>query len=340
MNIKNYFFATGIGSLSFLDKEKAVGFILENFNNHIPFWPQLPKVSFLESMHIQFSEGLPGRIVDLDKRNISIDTQRPSFVEQFEKCYNSIHSNQLDYFSMGKDYAAGFYEFIKQIRNKDFKFIKGQIIGPITFGMTLLDEKKRPLLFNAELNEIIPLFLNLKARWQINRLKQVTKNNIIIFIDEPYLVAVGTSQFASLDKSRIIAKIDSLVEAIHSEGAFAGIHCCGNTDWSICFETQIDILSFDAFEFLDSLFIYRDSLNKFVAKGGILACGIVPNRQDYNLDGYIEKAIEALKKHKILLENGALITCSCGCGTVSQDFAKRAHLLTIKIAEACSSLQK
>lgn len=322
-----------------MDKKEAVEFILSNFKNHIPFWPQLPKTSFLESMHVQFSEKFPGLSVDLSRKNIYIDTQRSSFVEEFEACYNSFSTNQSDYFAISQNYAAGFHEFIKQIAGKNLKFVKGQVVGPITFGMTLLDEKKKPLLFNRELKEIIPQFLSFKAKWQINEFKKATKAEIIIFIDEPYLVAVGTDQFSSFDKSTIISQINSVVGVIHKENALAGIHCCGNTDWSIILETDIDILSFDAFGFMDSLLIYRDSLNKFVQRGGVLSLGIVPNRQDYNLEGYAEKAVKILKNEPLLLKNGAIITPSCGCGTLGEDTAKKIHLLTIKIAESLAGFE-
>lgn len=338
MNINNQFLATGIGSLPFQDKNKALDFILSNFQKHIPFWPQLPKISFLESMFVQYSQGFPGRVVDLERKNIYINSQSPDFIDGFEKCFNAINTNQLDYFSISPDYAIGLHEFIKSISGKEFKFIKGQIIGPISYGMTLLDERKKPLLFNAELNEIIPQFLSFKARWQIREFNKVTKSKIIIFIDEPYLVAVGTNQFASFDKSNIASKLNCLIDAIHQDGALVGVHCCGNTDWSIILDTNLDILSFDAFEFMDSLFIYKESLNKFVQRGGVLACGIVPNKEDYDLEGYQEKSLEVLKKEKLLLQNGVLITPSCGCGTVSEAFAEKAHLLSKDIAESCSSI--
>ena len=73
-------------------------------------------------------------------------------------------------------------------------------------------------------------------------------------------------------------------------------------------------------------------------RGGVLACGIVPNAQDYNLDGYLEHSIGVFKKEKLFLSNGVLVTPSCGCGTVSEGFAKKTHLLSIDIAEACSSI--
>jgi len=339
MNIKNNFFATGIGSLPFLDKRIAVEFILSTLNQHIPYWPQLPKISFYENMHIQYSQGFPGVTIDLPNKNMYIDTQKVSFIEEFEACFDAINNEKLDYFSISKDYAAGLHEFLRQIPGKDLKFIKGQVIGPISYGMTLLDERKKPILFNAELSQIIASFLACKAKWQIKELRRVSKADIVFFIDEPYLVAIGTSQFASFKKNDIVDKINHVVDAIHKEKALAGIHCCGNTDWSICFDTDIDILSFDAFEFFDSLLIYKDSLNKFIKNGGILSLGIVPNKEDYNLDGYIDKAKEVFKKNKALLSGGAFITPSCGCGTLSIEFAKRAHILIKEIAQGYSGLR-
>ena len=300
MNIKDCFLATGIGSLPFREKGEAVDFVLENFEGNIPFWPQLPRRSFLESMHIQFSEGFPGIVVDNERKSVSVNTRDPSFIEAFERCYHALNNNELGYFAMSHEYAAGFHEFLKKIASRHYPFIKGQVIGPISFGAMLLDDKKKPVVFDPELNEIIPLFLSSKTKWQIKKMKEATDDTIIIFIDEPYLVAVGSNEFAALDRASISSKINTVVEAIHREGAIAGIHCCGNTDWSICFETDIDILSFDSFEFMDSLFIYRDSVGAFVKRGGVLACGIVPKREDYELGAYREVAIDDLKKERIL----------------------------------------
>ena len=206
--------------------------------------------------------------------------------------------------------------------------------------MTVLDEKKRPILLNPELQEIVPQFLAFKIAWQIKQLQKIScAQKIIMFIDEPYLVAIGSNQFASFKKEDIISKIDVIVDMIHQQGALAGIHCCGNTDWSLCLGTKIDIISFDAFEFLDSLLIYKDSLKDFIERGGVLAWGIVPNKEDYPLDDYLSKAVDAIKNHSSLLKNGALITSSCGCGTLSNENSRKIHSLAIAIAENLCSLK-
>jgi hypothetical protein len=43
--------------------------------------------------------------------------------------------------------------------------------------------------------------------------------------------------------------------------------------------TSIDIISFDAFGFLDRLILYADNLKSFFKRGGILCWGIVPTQE-------------------------------------------------------------
>ena len=63
----------GIGSLPYIEPAEAWQIILEYFPE-IPFWPQLTKRSYLENMYVQFSENLPGLL--LDKRNEKIINSR------------------------------------------------------------------------------------------------------------------------------------------------------------------------------------------------------------------------------------------------------------------------
>ena len=87
------------------------------------------------------------------------------------------------------------------------------------------------------------------ARWQIRQLKQ-TRANVILFVDEPYLSSFG-SAFISLSREQVISLLNEVFDAIHAEGALAGVHCCGNTDWSVLLETSVDILNLDAYGYLE-----------------------------------------------------------------------------------------
>ncbi len=87
----------------------------------------------------------------------------------------------------------------------------------------------------------------MKCRWQIQKFKPYA-DKIICFIDEPILSAFGSSTYVSVKREDVVALIGEVVEAVHAEGAMAGVHCCGNTDWSILIDAGVDIINFDAFE--------------------------------------------------------------------------------------------
>jgi hypothetical protein len=337
--VKN--FATGIGSLPYKDVDEACSFILSCFKKDSFFWPQLPKRSFLEQMVFQFSENLPGRIIDQEQRKISINTQKDSFAEELESCFMHYLNKEIDYFAISEDYAPGLYALIKNIiKNKmSPSLIKGQIVGPITFGMMLLTEEQQPAIYHPELKEAIVKLLCMKAIWQIRKLEMINneheKPQVIIFIDEPFLSSFGTS-FFTLKKEEVISNLNEVIEAIHSQNAFCGIHCCANTDWSVILSTNLDILSFDAYGYLDNLFLYTKELDSFLDRGGVLSFGIVPNNEEAEKDDKKEELILRLKeviknKNKI---GKILVTASCGCGTLDVALSERINRLCAEIAQA------
>ena len=85
--MKFNFEATGIGSVPFKDPKEACDIIFSNFPS-IPFWPQLPRVSYLENMYVQFSERLPGLLVDEKAKTIHIDTVKAS--SSMEEVYEAL----------------------------------------------------------------------------------------------------------------------------------------------------------------------------------------------------------------------------------------------------------
>ena len=117
----------------------------------------------------------------------------------------------------------------------------------------------------------------MNARWQI-RLLRAARPHVIIFVDEPYMASFG-SAYISLSREQVVSMLDEVFAAIKSEGAISGVHCCGNTDWSVLMDTQVDILNIDADGFLENLALYPDELKAFLERGGAIAWGIVPNTE-------------------------------------------------------------
>jgi methionine synthase II (cobalamin-independent) len=324
-DLRGKFYPTAVGSLPYKDSRLACEKVLGNFKD-VPFWPQLVRRSFLENMYVQFSQNLPGVVVDSEEKRIYVNTQR-DLSGELEVLYEKFLNDEVDFFSIGRDYAEGLYTFteILQASGAKPKFLKGHITGPVSFGLTVTDEKRRSLFYNPELREALVKTLSMKARWQIRKLK-TTGINCMFFIDEPYLTSIGSS-FVSLNRDDALISLNEVIQAVHKEGALCGMHCCGNTDWGFILTTDIDILSFDAYNFYESVPLYLKELKGFLKKGGILAWGIIPNTQEiikinYNsLDKKLEMALglfeeKGVKKEDIL--DSMIVTPSCGLGLVEE----------------------
>jgi hypothetical protein len=205
-------------------------------------------------MYVQFSEALPGIVLDERKKTIHMDTARSA--SEMEKVYARYLEEDLEFFKISEANAAGFYEFLDAAASRrGMRFVKGHITGPISFALFLTDERKRSLIYDAGLFEVLTKVLVMKAKWQIRKLKKVFAD-VIIFIDEPYLVSIGSS-FVNIDMNETSKRLDEVVEAVKKEGALCGIHCCGNTDWPFLLKREIDILSFDAYNFVKELSLSR-----------------------------------------------------------------------------------
>ena len=347
--LKGKFYPTTTGSLPYKDPKVACEKVLKNFSE-IPFWPQLIRRSFLENMYVQFAGGFPGVVVDQPEKKIYVDTSDAAQISgEVERLYEKVLNDDVDFFSIGRDHAEGLYALVEEIKASGAKpkFAKGQITGPVSFGLTVTDEKKRPLFYNTELKEVLIKTLCMRARWQVRKLKETGAEGVIIFIDEPYLASIGSS-FISLQKEDVVSTLNEVAEAIHKEGGICGMHCCGNTDWGLVLESGIEILNFDAYNFSDSLLLYPAELKKFLGRGGLLAWGIVPNTQDIRsetADTLIARLSDAagrlakkgIKKEEIF--NSMIISPTCGLGLIDDELAELVIKRTIEISEMLRKLK-
>jgi len=337
---------TAIGSLPHQDVERACEIVLESFPQ-IPAWPQLPKLNLRENMYIQVSEGMPYLVLDEKKGMVYFQT-KGDITGELEKFYEKIIENRVDYFKIGEEYAAGFYSLMEHLRKRlseekrgaGILALKGQLIGPISFGLTVTDENRKSILYHQQLVDAVVKTCGMKARWQITRMREVFPQ-IVIFIDEPYLASFG-SAFVSLGRDEVVNYLNQVIDSIKLEGAIAGIHCCGNTDWSILMDTKVDIISFDAYSYLETIGLYPEKLKEFLSQGHYLAWGIVPassKAMEEEINSLIERFENGLKlldskgvEREKILEN-LLITPSCGTGTLPVEVAEKVVKLTRGVSD-------
>ena len=352
MNFQPTCSAAIIGSLPYTDARQAVELILK-YIPEIPAWPQLPKLPH-EGMMIQFTEGMPG-FVERDGRTY-FDTSAPAFEEEMLEFYENYlaasegdDQQALEHFRISRGYASGLHEFLALPDLPDAVIVKGQITGPITLGMTLTDQDRRCAYYDSSLREIMVKSLAMKAKWQIRQLSRFGLP-VMIFIDEPAMRYFGSSDFVGISREDVIQDINEVIQAIHDEGAIAGIHCCGNTDWSLIIATELDILSHDSYEFFHKLILFSDDLREFVNRGGIIALGVVPTLQSdklpsesveslvSRLKGYIEELDKrGVPADRVLRQS--LITPSCGMRGLSDEMALFALELTRDVSRRfCATL--
>ncbi len=260
---------TTIGGMPQTDPREACAQVL-HYLKDVPAWPQLPKRSYNENMYVQYSQGFPGVVVENER--IYVDrTQAQKELEQF---YTDFLADDYNKYAIGAEYAAGLHTFLNWDNLSPWA-VKGQVTGPVTWGMTITDENRKAIIYDDTLSEAVPKLLRMKARWMEKVLSQISRNTII-FLDEPYMAAFG-SVGIMLSEETVIGLINDVFSSIKG---VKGIHCCGNTDWAILLKTNTNIISFDTYNYADSLALYPAEVKKFLEKGGTIAWGVVPNNPE------------------------------------------------------------
>jgi len=325
--------ATGIGSLPHGDVAAAVEAVFRDCPD-LPYWPQLPNVSKAEGMNEQAAVGLPGlRIQDGRLRLV----QDEAFYEDAERLLAAYEAGDADFAAMPPETAAGLAPFLDEVRRRGCPEAKGQIAGPITVGMNIQGEDGNPILYNDDLRGILTRFLNLRVRWQADRIAEAGARPVI-FVDEPFLASFGTP-FFGWGKDRV----QETLAAVTAGAETSGSHCCSNTEWSIFLSGPVRAVSFDAFEFAENFLVYRDDIRAFLAGGGTIAWGIVPTDPDAVADATVESLHEQMLGHLAKVEAlgygreqvlaQSLITPACGLGTRPTATAEAAFRLTRDLAE-------
>lgn len=341
-----------IGSFPVNDHNEAAELVFK-YTPDIPIWVQLP-VYPEEGMIRQFTPGLPGLVVENDR--FYIDLVSASFNDallRFYETYMAVAEGPQDLetspFGLEPDVAKGFFVLLDKLDAlaRPPKAVKGHITGPITFATSVKDQEKRAIFYDDQIRDAAVKLIAMKAAWQVRKLKKYNRP-VIIFLDEPALAGYGSSEFISIDRQDISNCFKEVIDAIHKEGGLAGIHVCANSDWTLLFDSDVDIVNFDAYAYFDKFIIYGKELKKYLDSGRYVAWGIVPTLQadclaaeteDSLIDGWRERA-EQIKSlgidYESLLQQ-SFITPSCGMGSLSRDHAIKALDLTQKVTNRVRS---
>ena len=151
--------------------EDAVRVVLASIPD-APIWPQLPANGMNEQMEIQYSEGMPRVVIDREKERMYIDTTGDNSLD-LAAFYEKYLMEEVDYFQITRSSrkASSRWRPALKAAGGTRPFVKVQTTGPISFGLTIVDEAKRAIYYHPEFADTIVKGLAMKCRWQIERYK-------------------------------------------------------------------------------------------------------------------------------------------------------------------------
>lgn len=308
--LKGSCLTTAMGILPHTSIEEALNLAL---SLDIPFWPQLPKYSFYEDMYVQVSEHFPGIKVDEAEKRVRLDLE--AF---YEGLYEYVEkSEDENIFKLSPEYSAVLDAFLG--RNlSHYPAVRGQSIGPISFGLKITDNNLKPIIYNDDVRSFLYDFIAKKVNVQYRQLKGKNEN-AFVWIDEPGLEILFGS-FTGYSSAR--AKEDFARFFENVEGP-RGVHLCGNPDWSFLLTgLGLDILSVDIFGWGHIFTRYFEEVKAFLEGGSIISWGIVPtlteevNIQNVDLlverlEGLWDYLVQRGIEKKLILDRAWLAPARC-----------------------------
>ncbi|MEN6610989.1 MAG: hypothetical protein ABFC24_09100, partial [Methanoregulaceae archaeon] len=206
--------------------------------------------------------------------------------------------------------------------------LKCQVTGPVTFGMQVVDNDRRPIYYDPQFADVLGKMLALRARWSEKTMRERTGvSQTLVIMNEPYLASLGSS-VVPLDPETVRSGWHDAANLL--EGGI-GIHCCSNTDWGFVMDLRPSVISFDAYTTANEFLLYPERIAEYFEKGGVVAWGIVP--AEYRIfsgettDSLFERMVRIRSR---LLEyvpaesfdRHAMITPSCGIQFATEEQSK------------------
>ena len=232
----------------------------------IPFCPQLPNVSIYEDMYIQASQNFPGIAIDFDKERLVFNTTR--FEQELDEYFLKMDCPET--FALTNEYSTVFHEFLSR-KLQGYRAVRGQVIGPVSFGFKVLDESLKPIIYNEEARAVLFDFIQKKVNVQYQELRK-RNPNAFVWLDEPGL-GYAFSALSGYNEQQAKEDYHDFLEGL--EGP-KGLHLCADVNLPYLLELGVEILSFDAYQIEFMPKEYAGSVAEFLKSGGVISWGIIP----------------------------------------------------------------
>lgn len=256
----------------------------------VPFWPQLPSVSYFEDMYAQASEGFPGIVVDERREAIWFDSFR---FEADLAVYAEVCDSPAT-FTMSNAYSVTYRQFLRRDLSA-FSAIRGQVTGPVSFGFRVVDENRRPIIYDDSIRAVLFEFIQRKVNRQYQELSAVNAG-AFVWLDEPGLGWVFNAMSGYPDGA---ARQDYTDFLAGIEGPKA-LHLCADINLPYLCSLPLDVLSCDVYQVGPMPGEYARAVGEFMARGGAISWGLIPtdsaNRSRETVDSLTGRLLAMWRK--------------------------------------------
>lgn len=243
----------------------------------IPYLPDMQNVDKDDSLLGITLSNIPSFVRDnKNKINLIENSQHKKYMSLMEDTYIDPTIENLESFKSNSAFLERYLLAVGRIKPKETLI---RLYGPFSLMFNLNNMDCAHTLTDKTLRKFFIQIYTLKALWYINKIQILSPDTIpIILFEEPFL-----NKFSNIKRkdenienyllTELYAKI---FDKIHKSGALIGIQCFEKCDWKIPLESDVDLISFNAYNNPHNLNIISKSVREFLSKGGVINWGIVP----------------------------------------------------------------
>lgn len=339
--------AIGIGSLPYTEIPAAFELVSRTFP-HWPHWPQLPQRCKEQSFVMQYVQPLvKAGLVQPESlcfaRNTPDWNSKLSHFYELYTLFQTDDSQAMDFFALEPDSFNSLDYFLTNLAVyfPAAEGVKGQLSGPLSVGLQLKDESGQAAFYDKTLRDVLVKCLTAQGVLQARKLQSVGLP-VLLFIDDPCLFFLGDPAHTSLTREAVATTLTEIIQPLKSLNVKVGVHICAPADWSILFALPLDVISFDAYTYFDSMKEQARYLQDFLRRGGKLAWGLVPTSEEawqttsVSLARLFEEQCSILQACGLdvsLLRRNIIWTPSCGTGMLEQELARHIYHLLTELAQ-------
>src|SRR4030043_273482 len=169
---------TAMGIMPHRDPERALELA---FSLAIPFWPQLPNLSFSEDTYVQTVFGMPG--IEIDYEGLRILFDEDDFYAGLE-AYLSLDP-MSESFAVTPGESATFAGFLERA-SASHAALRGQFMGPISLCLMVKDPENKPIIYRDDAREVVIRHVANRVNRHLADLRAINPRSFV-GVDEPGL---------------------------------------------------------------------------------------------------------------------------------------------------------